>query len=201
MLTSSSMSYLLNLNGLQYRLGSSPKRIFLTDSSLPSSPLSQEQDHYAVLGLQSLRYKATPKQIAIAHRRKVLRHHPDKKAGQSGLANDDSFFKCIAKAFEILNNPERRRQFDSVDPAFEKYDKMTSLPSGKEAPEKFYKLWGPVFEREGRFSEPKNGVVPTIGDENSEKDHVDRFYDFFYSFDSWRSFEYKDKEINEGSDK
>lgn len=30
-------------------------------------------------------------------RRKVLRHHPDKKAGVSGGTNDDSFFKCIQK--------------------------------------------------------------------------------------------------------
>lgn len=29
-------------------------------------------------------------------RRKVLRHHPDKKAS-SGGANDDAFFKCIQK--------------------------------------------------------------------------------------------------------
>lgn len=29
-------------------------------------------------------------------RRKVLRHHPDKKAN-SGDANNDSFFKCIQK--------------------------------------------------------------------------------------------------------
>ena len=29
-------------------------------------------------------------------RRKVLRHHPDKKAGTSGT-NDDAFFKCIQK--------------------------------------------------------------------------------------------------------
>jgi DnaJ family protein C protein 2 len=34
---------------------------------------------------------------ARSDRRKVLRHHPDKKASAGGEANDDSFFKCIAK--------------------------------------------------------------------------------------------------------
>jgi len=156
----------------------------------------KSQDHYAVLGLSALRWKATPEQIKIAHRKKVLKHHPDKKAGATGLSNDDSFFKCIAKAHEILSHPEKRRQFDSVDEAIDD----EKVPTGKEKPEKFYSLWGPVFEREGRFSEPKNGPVPSIGDENSSKDDVNSFYDFWYNFDSWRSFEYLDKDINEGSD-
>ncbi|KIS70939.1 putative zuotin [Mycosarcoma maydis] len=154
------------------------------------------QDHYAVLGLSALRWKATQEQIKIAHRKKVLKHHPDKKAGSSGLTSDDSFFKCIAKAHEILSNPEKRRQFDSVDESIDD----EAVPTGKEAAEKFYALWGPIFEREGRFSEPKNGPVPKLGDANSTRDQVNEFYDFFYNFDSWRSFEYLDKEINEGSD-
>lgn len=29
---------------------------------------------------------------------------------------------------------------------------------------------------------------------------MEGFYDFWYSFDSWRSFEWLDKEVNEGSD-
>ncbi|SNX82226.1 probable ZUO1 - zuotin [Melanopsichium pennsylvanicum] len=154
------------------------------------------QDHYAVLGLSSLRWKATQDQIKIAHRKKVLKHHPDKKAGSSGLTSDDSFFKCIAKAHEILSNPEKRRHFDSVDESIDDFD----VPTGKESAEKFYTLWDPVFQRESRFSEPKNGAVPQLGDANSTRQHVDEFYDFWYNFDSWRSFEYLDKEINEGSD-
>ena len=93
----------------------------------------KSQDHYAVLGLSHLRYLATPEQIKLANRKKVLKHHPDKKAASGGKedttaskfltgvnlnTNDDAFFKCIAKAHEVLTNPERRRQFDSVDPVF-----------------------------------------------------------------------------------
>lgn len=58
----------------------------------------QNQDHYAVLGLSKYRYKATDEQIKKAHRKKVLRHHPDKRAAKSSGQNvDDSFFKCIQK--------------------------------------------------------------------------------------------------------
>ncbi|CAO1618980.1 unnamed protein product [Sympodiomycopsis kandeliae] len=157
----------------------------------------KSQDHYAVLGLSALRYKANDHHIKIAHRKKVLKHHPDKKAGASGLTNDDAFFKCVAKAHEVLSHPEKRRQFDSVDEGVDD----DAVPSGKESPEKFFALWGPVFERESRFSiKEKNGETPEIGDINSTRSHVDNFYDFWYNFDSWRSFEYLDKEVNEGSD-
>ena len=150
-------------------------------------------DHYAVLGLSSRRYKATDYEIKIAHRKKVLKHHPDKKVGATGLS-DDAFFKCVAKSFEILSNPEKRRQFDSVDEGVDDDD----VPTGKESPDRFYELWGPVFEREARFS--KRTPVPSLGTKDSTKDEVDDFYNFFYDFDSWRSFEYLDKEVNDGSD-
>ncbi|SCZ88114.1 BZ3500_MvSof-1268-A1-R1_Chr2-1g04198 [Microbotryum saponariae] len=154
----------------------------------------KSQDHYEVLGLQSLRYKATDEQIKKAHRRKVLRHHPDKKASAGGLANDDSFFKCIAKAMEQLSNPEKRRQFDSVDEAI-----PDDVPEVKETTaENFYDLWGPVFEREGRFS--KVQPVPSLGNKDTPRKEVEALYDFFYNIDSWRSFEYLDKDSPEGTD-
>jgi DnaJ family protein C protein 2 len=43
--------------------------------------------------------------------------------------------------------------------------------------------------------------VPMLGGTDDSKETVETFYDFWYNFDSWRSFEYLDKEINEGSDK
>ncbi|ORY89322.1 putative Zuotin [Leucosporidium creatinivorum] len=156
--------------------------------------LWKEQDHYAVLGLQSLRYKATQEQIKKAHRRKVLRHHPDKKASGGGDANDDSFFKCIAKAMETLSHPEKRRQFDSVDEAVD-----DSVPEAKETnAENFFDLWAPVFEREGRFSVKQ--PVPSLGDKETSKKDTEAFYDFWYNIDSWRSFEYLDKDVAEGAD-
>ncbi|KAJ2168649.1 Zuotin, partial [Coemansia sp. RSA 560] len=86
----------------------------------------KQQDHYQVLGLSKLRYRATLEDIIKSHRKKVLRHHPDKKAAQGHL-NDDRFFKCIQKAFDILTDDEKRRQWDSVDP-----EVSTDIPTGKE---------------------------------------------------------------------
>jgi DnaJ family protein C protein 2 len=149
----------------------------------------KKQDHYAVLGLGHLRYKATDEHIKVAHRRKVLRHHPDKKAD-----HDDGFFKCIQKAHETLTNNERRRQFDSVD-----WNIADEVPNPKSVPaDKYTDVFGPIFVREGRFSLVQ--PVAEFGGPDATKAEVEGFYDFWYNFDSWRSFEWHDKEANEGSD-
>lgn len=139
----------------------------------------------------------------FADRKKVLKHHPDKKAGAVGDSNDDAFFKCIQKAFEVLTKPERRRQFDSVDPYYELLEadvpSQSQITKSKNPEKAFFKEFGPVFEREARFS--KTQPVPLLGAIDDPKEKVNGFYDFWYNFDSWRSFEYLDKEVNEGSDK
>ncbi|KAJ4302516.1 Zuotin [Collariella sp. IMI 366227] len=148
----------------------------------------KSQDHYQVLGLSKYRYKATEDQIKRAHRKKVLKHHPDKKAAAGGT-EDDNFFKCIQKATEVLLDPTKRRQFDSVD---EEAD--VEPPTKKQlAKGNFYKLWGNVFKAEARFS--NNHPVPHFGDDKSSKEEVENFYNFFYNFDSWRTFEYLDEDV------
>ena len=141
-----------------------------------------------MLGLSKYRYKATEEQIKKAHRKKVLRHHPDKRAAAGG-EQDDSFFKMIQKATEILLDSIKRRQYDSVDEGAD-----IDPPTKKQVQKgNFYKLWGPVFASEGRFS--KVQPVPQLGDESSGKPHVEAFYNFWYNFDSWRSFEYQDEDV------
>ena len=145
----------------------------------------------------------SPSAHPFADRKKVLKHHPDKKAGLAGDSNDDAFFKCIQKAFEVLTNPERRRQFDSVDPYYELLEADVpaekQLKSAKDTQKFFFQAFAPVFEREARFS--RKQPVPMLGIYGDSKETVEAFYDFWYNFDSWRSFEYLDKEVNEGSDK
>jgi len=101
---------------------------------------------------------------------------------------------------DVLTNSERRRQFDSVDPHYLSLEE--DVPTAAQLKGKdhtaFFKAFTPVFEREARFS--KEQPVPPLGTHDAPKEEVEGFYDFWYNFDSWRSFEYLDKEINEGSD-
>ena len=161
-------------------------------------------DSDAIVLPHSSRVRADSAWLSIIDRKKVLKHHPDKKAGQSHTTNDDAFFKCIQKAHEVLTHPERRRQFDSVDPRFLALEEDVPTAAdfkGNKANDDafFFKSWAPVYEMEARFS--KKTPVPLLGSFDDPKEKVEAFYDFWYTFDSWRSFEYLDKEVNEGSDR
>uniref|UniRef100_A0A7N9AN61 DnaJ heat shock protein family (Hsp40) member C2 n=1 Tax=Mastacembelus armatus TaxID=205130 RepID=A0A7N9AN61_9TELE len=152
----------------------------------------KNQDHYAVLGLPHLRYKATQKQIKAAHKAIVLKHHPDKRkaAGEQIVEGDNDYFTCITKAVEILSDPVKRRAFDSVDPTFD-----NTVPSKSEGKENFFDVFTPVFERNARWSSKKH--VPKLGTMESSFEEVDNFYAFWYNFDSWREFSYLDEEEKE----
>lgn len=143
-------------------------------------------DLYAVLGLSKLRYRANEDQIRRAHRKQVLKHHPDKKSAAGGL-EQDGFFKIIQKAFEIMLDPSKRLQYDSVD---ENADVKPPAPKSKYD---FFEAFGPVFESEARFS--KKQPVPLLGTLESTKEEVDAFYNFWGKFDSWKTFEFKDEDV------
>jgi len=168
----------------------------VSDESEPEDPMMlqreakdwKSQDHYKILGLSKYRWKATEDQIKKAHRKKVLKHHPDKKAAQ-GRTEDDQFFKCIQKATDVLLDPIKRRQFDSVD------EEADVEPPTKKQLQKtdYYKAWSKVFKSEARFS--KTHPVPSFGSADATKEQVEEFYNFWYNFDSWRTFEYLDEDV------
>ncbi|KAK6200138.1 DnaJ domain-containing protein [Scheffersomyces amazonensis] len=143
-------------------------------------------DLYAVLGLSHLRFRATEDQIRRAHRKQVLKHHPDKKSASGGL-DQDGFFKIIQKAFEVMLDSTKRQQYDSVD------EGANVLPPAPKSKYDFFEAWGPVFASEARFS--KKQPVPQLGNLETSKEEVDAFYGFWGKFDSWRTFEFKDEDV------
>ncbi|XP_017135366.1 dnaJ homolog subfamily C member 2 [Drosophila miranda] len=151
----------------------------------------KDQDHYSVLGLGKLRFEASDDDIRRAYRRMVLQHHPDKrKAKGEVVINDEDYFTCITKAYEILGTSKPRRSFDSVDPEFD-----DSLPSQTEIDNDYFAVFNKMFKLNGRWSERPQ--VPDFGEVDAKREEVERFYNFWYDFKSWREFSYLDEEDKE----
>uniref|UniRef100_A0A0N5BLH8 DnaJ homolog subfamily C member 2 n=1 Tax=Strongyloides papillosus TaxID=174720 RepID=A0A0N5BLH8_STREA len=148
-------------------------------------------DHYKVLGLSTIRWKATSGDIKNAYRKKVLLYHPDKSKKANGLSKKqlEIIFGCIQKSYELMGDTiEKRRSYDSVDPDFDDH-----IPSEKSInSDNIFTVLGEVFDRNARFSKKPN--VPKLGDMNSTREDVERFYDFWLHFESWREFSYLDEE-------
>ena len=164
-----------------------------------------ERDPYKLLELDDLRWRASADDIKKAHRRMVLKHHPDKAAGAEAAAaaaagggggegetgaeaaaddgEGDEMFKAVTEAFELLSDPKRRRDFDSLD------DFDDSIPPkdfDARTHGDFFAVFGPVFERNSRWSEVAN--APLLGDAETPFDSVANFYNFWFEFRSWRDF-------------
>ncbi|CAD6195122.1 unnamed protein product [Caenorhabditis auriculariae] len=153
---------------------------------------TRNQDHYKVLGLSKLRWKATTEEIRHCYRQKVLKHHPDKKKHRGVAVEKEEYYTCITKAYEQIGMSEAKRQaFDSVDHKFNE-----TLPNEKSInAENFYNELAPVFELNSRWSNIQ--PVPQLGKKDATRDEVEAFYNFWFDFSSWREFSYLDEEDKE----
>ena len=87
-----------------------------------------------------------------------------------------------------MTTPEKKLHFDSVDPTFN-----DRVPTEREITDKnYFAVLGPLFEQNARFS--KKQPVPTLGDINTPQHQNEKFYNFWYTFESWRVFNYLDED-------
>jgi molecular chaperone DnaJ len=67
------------------------------------------KDYYDILGVSK---SASPDEIKVAFRKKAHEHHPDK-------GGDAEKFKEYNEAYQVLGNPEKRKQYDQFGSAFQ----------------------------------------------------------------------------------
>ena len=65
-----------------------------------------KEDFYEILGIDK---SASSAEIKKAYRKKAIEYHPDKNPGDK---NAEANFKKAAQAYEILSDPNKRKQYD-----------------------------------------------------------------------------------------
>jgi DnaJ family protein C protein 2 len=144
---------------------------------------------YEILGFaEGLGDQADMEVIKKAYHKAVLMYHPDKAQFKDKDGKEDrSVFLKIQEAFNVLTDEKKRRAYDSQLPFDEAVpDEAITLKYLEKGEHKFFKLYGPVFKRNARFSTRK--PVPELGDLETPMDKVYAFYDFWNKFESWRDF-------------
>jgi DnaJ-class molecular chaperone len=66
-----------------------------------------EKDYYKTLGIKK---DATDREVKKAFRKLALKYHPDK----SSEPGAEEKFRQVAEAYEVLRDPDRRRQYDQM---------------------------------------------------------------------------------------
>lgn len=67
-----------------------------------------EKDYYAILGVAS---SASQKEITTAYRKLARQLHPDANPGDAAA---EERFKDVSAAYDVVGDPERRREYDQV---------------------------------------------------------------------------------------
>lgn len=66
-----------------------------------------KRDYYEILGVSK---NATEAELKKAYRAMAVKYHPDRNPGDK---SSEDKFKEAAEAYDVLNNPEKRRRYDS----------------------------------------------------------------------------------------
>src|SRR5438067_4293621 len=69
--------------------------------------MATRPDYYKTLGVDK---KATPEEIKKAYRKLARKYHPDRNPDDK---QSEARFKEVSQAYDVLGDPEKRKQYDS----------------------------------------------------------------------------------------
>lgn len=143
---------------------------------------------YDVLGLGSWGSSVDCDTIKKAYHKAVLLYHPDKQQNTAACEEDArAIFLKIQEAHTVLSNDDKRKAYDSQLDFDETIPTETETrEASKRGTEAFCALYDPVFKTNARFALKK--PVPSIGGLDTNISAVQKFYEYWINFDSWRDF-------------
>ena len=65
------------------------------------------KDYYKILGVSK---DSSQDEIKKAYRKQAMKYHPDKNPGDSA---SESKFKEISEAYDVLSNPQKKKEHDN----------------------------------------------------------------------------------------
>lgn len=166
-----------------------PRLTSASGNELQDKLATDGDDLYALLELGDKRWHATADEIKKSFRRISLLYHPDKlrhkvsHLGEEAIAKTETHFKKVMKAYDILSDKKKRAAYDSID------DVDDLVPDDNEVNDKnFFEIMRERFNINSRWS--NSDRVPGLGDSKTPMEEVHKFYDFWYSFKTWRDFSF-----------
>ncbi|XP_053209166.1 dnaJ homolog subfamily C member 21-like [Panonychus citri] len=164
--------------------------------------------YYEVLGIEQ---EATDEIIRKNYKLLALKYHPDKNMDNPAEATE--IFRSIQEAYEVLVNPQERAWYDKhrsailagmdkdkiSDSCFDVYPYFTtSCYSGYgDSPKSFYSVYKGVIEEIIKEDRPyftdDDESPPFFGDASTPYENVHRFYSYWESYSTPRTFDHLDE--------